>query len=420
MPRTTWRRLVGVALFAGALSCAPPASGAPRDRDGDGLPDSWERTYRFSTQHRSAAGDADRDGLSNLREYRANTNPRRKDTDRDGLRDGVEVKRYKTSPRKKDTDGDGLSDGEEVRRGTNPRKRDTDGDGVRDGAEINAGSDPLAAESVPGAGADPPAPPTGFPSPDDTGVPAGWAPRETRTSDLIVTQPGAVVQDVLLVNADLLIRAPDVTVRRVVLQGGRIDNLSGNDCHNGLLVQDSTLEPPPGRAEGRDSEGAVGVGGYSAERVKIWRRGEGFRVGGRSLGCGPVRIASSFASIVVTDEDCQASHADGIQGYGGPALTVADTTIDFREAGCGTAPFFVPDQQDNTSVVVDGLLLAGGGIPFRLGVTGTVRGLRIVDRSWAFSPVDVKCSMLSSWEAKIVSIDDGFRPTTLREQPCAP
>ena len=45
-------------------------------------------------------------------------------------RDGAEVKRYHTNPRKRDTDGDGLSDGAEVKGyHTNPRKRDTDGDG---------------------------------------------------------------------------------------------------------------------------------------------------------------------------------------------------------------------------------------------------------------------------------------------------
>ena len=54
------------------------------------------------------------------------------------------VKTPKTDPRRRDTDGDGLTDGYEVRQSfTNPLKRDTDGDGIGDGDEVRAGSDPL-------------------------------------------------------------------------------------------------------------------------------------------------------------------------------------------------------------------------------------------------------------------------------------
>jgi hypothetical protein len=68
-----------------------------------------------------------------------------KDQDADGLTDLEEYARG-TDPKKADTDGDGISDGREVRVvGTNPLKRDTDGDGVNDGDELAAGTDPLAA-----------------------------------------------------------------------------------------------------------------------------------------------------------------------------------------------------------------------------------------------------------------------------------
>src|SRR3712207_5929006 len=53
-----------------------------RDRDHDRLPDAWERRYGLSTTEPSARGDRDRDRLSNGREYRLRTNPRRRDTDR--------------------------------------------------------------------------------------------------------------------------------------------------------------------------------------------------------------------------------------------------------------------------------------------------------------------------------------------------
>jgi hypothetical protein len=74
----------------------------------------------------SARGrDSDHDGLSNRLEHRHHTNPHRKDTDRDGLKDGAEVHRYHTNPRRKDTDRDGFSDRVEVRAHTNPRNRNS-------------------------------------------------------------------------------------------------------------------------------------------------------------------------------------------------------------------------------------------------------------------------------------------------------
>ncbi len=47
---------------------------APIDADGDGLPDDWEMAHFGSLAH-NGSGDADGDGVSNLNEYRAGTDP---------------------------------------------------------------------------------------------------------------------------------------------------------------------------------------------------------------------------------------------------------------------------------------------------------------------------------------------------------
>jgi len=47
---------------------------APVDSDGDGLPDDWEMAH-FGSLAQTAHGDADGDGVSNLDEYRAGTDP---------------------------------------------------------------------------------------------------------------------------------------------------------------------------------------------------------------------------------------------------------------------------------------------------------------------------------------------------------
>ena len=103
-----------------------------------------------------------------------------------------------------------------------------------------------------------------------------------------------------------------------------------------------------------------------------------------------------------------------------PAINVRNMTIDFNEPGCGgTAPFFVPDSQGNTSANVNRLLVKGGGYSFRLGVPGSVYGLRIVNEDWGYGPIQVRCSLLSGWEASIVNIDSNYQVTsTVRSQPC--
>jgi hypothetical protein len=274
---------------------------------------------------------------------------------------------------------------------------------------------------APGPAPAPPAPPPtswppgGFPTPATTGVPAGWVPAQTRTTDLHVTQAGAVVQDVLLQNASIIVEAPNVTIRRVEIQGGGISNFNGSPCEPGMVIEDSSIEPPPGQDSSLETEGVIEVGGYTARRVKIWRRAEGFRSG---ADCGPIRVEDSFAKIVIPPGHCEL-HSDGIQGYHGPWTTIVNSTIDFREAMCGTAPFFFPKNQGNTGVTVDRLLVMGGGYPFRLGVPGTVSGLNIVDRSWGYGPINVLCSAVTSWDANIVTITADYQvAATLRRQPC--
>jgi outer membrane protein OmpA-like peptidoglycan-associated protein len=117
------------------------------DTDGDGLSDGDE-VNKYHTNPLKA--DSDGDGLSDKDEIMIyKTDPNKTDTDGDGLSDGDEVLKYKTDPLKWDTDGDGLSDGDELSKYmTDPLKWDTDGDGLKDGDEVlRFKTDPLKVDT---------------------------------------------------------------------------------------------------------------------------------------------------------------------------------------------------------------------------------------------------------------------------------
>jgi hypothetical protein len=115
------------------------------DTDNDGLGDEWEMFF-FGNLDQQGDGDSDRDGATNLQEYRAASLPNNGDTDGDGLSDGDEINAYHTNATAKDTDGDGMDDGWEVQHHLNPSANDADDDDDHDGLtnkqEFAYGTDP--------------------------------------------------------------------------------------------------------------------------------------------------------------------------------------------------------------------------------------------------------------------------------------
>ena len=101
------------------------------DSDSDGLPDLWETRY-FGNLSADAEEDPDEDGLTNITEAWAGTNPTVPDTDGNGTADGHEPSLGSA----------GLSNLEKQTNGLRPDLEDTDDDGVADGTELANGTNP--------------------------------------------------------------------------------------------------------------------------------------------------------------------------------------------------------------------------------------------------------------------------------------
>lgn len=145
--------LVPIPVEVGACGGEPTTG----DRDGDGLSDDAEEagwsvrvdetgrgTFRVRTVPSDPRRpDTDGDGLCDREENTLRTDPRRSDTDGDGLADRDEVERWGSSPTNVDGDGDAQGNslffdgGEVLTFGTSPTLADTDGDGRSDFVEIN-------------------------------------------------------------------------------------------------------------------------------------------------------------------------------------------------------------------------------------------------------------------------------------------
>ncbi|MDP7494839.1 MAG: hypothetical protein QGI77_00320, partial [Roseibacillus sp.] len=120
------------------------------DSDGDSIPDGYEEQYFPGDLTQLGPGDFDADGLTDLEEYNAGTNPTEADPDDDGSNDPDEIANG-TDPGNPDSDDDGLLDGVETNTGTfvsatdtgtNPLESDSDGDFYPDGQEVDNNTDP--------------------------------------------------------------------------------------------------------------------------------------------------------------------------------------------------------------------------------------------------------------------------------------
>jgi hypothetical protein len=92
MSHRTVRTLLLLAATCVAALVFPTAGMARShgDRNGDRIPDRWERSHHLSLKVNQAKRDQDHDGLRNRAEFMVGDDPRDADSDDDGTKDGKE------------------------------------------------------------------------------------------------------------------------------------------------------------------------------------------------------------------------------------------------------------------------------------------------------------------------------------------
>ncbi|WP_433250279.1 hypothetical protein ACQPYK_03885 [Streptosporangium sp. CA-135522] len=243
----------------------------------------------------------------------------------------------------------------------------------------------------------------GYPTPACTGVPPGvrlttLALNEDNAAYRVKT-PGTVL-DGVHIPGDLLIHAPNVTVRNSRIDG-LVINADGPRSFR-FTITDSTIGP----AKGCQTLPGIGQDKYTARRVHIRGHGDGFRASGDD-----VVIQDSYVDLCSNPGD----HSDGIQTYNtGRGLVFDHNTVDQRHAKDITAPIFLVDEQIVDAVITNNLIMGGTySIQLRNGRGKLImRGNKLVDKSWVYGPVDSECKAIDWADNSLVTIDDRYRVTS--------
>ncbi len=76
-----------LAAILALLAVSAPGMAQAKDSNKDRIPDRWEKSHKLSLKKDQRKLDQDKDGLRNRGEFLADTNPRDRDTDDDGITD---------------------------------------------------------------------------------------------------------------------------------------------------------------------------------------------------------------------------------------------------------------------------------------------------------------------------------------------
>lgn len=250
----------------------------------------------------------------------------------------------------------------------------------------------------------PPTPPRhggGRPGPDNTGVPAGVT-LTRHDGDLVITKPGAVY-DALDVHGFVIVKAPDVTIRRSIIRGGRTSRNTGlvmvtdANARNFVLEQSELVPEFPSvhlnaikgwnyTMRGVNAHGTVDIAEIYGDDVRIdssWLHGNTPYANDPNQHGGP-------------------SHDDSIQVQGGHHITIVGNTI----TGASNAALMITQNvSDVTDLTFSGNWVDGGACSVNASALPlpSMSGLTVSGNRFGRSTRIADCSVLSSRTTQLVA-----------------
>jgi hypothetical protein len=159
----------------------------------------------------------------------------------------------------------------------------------------------------------------GYPDATNTGVPPGTVLTEGPRVRTTITQNGAVIQNLNVVDGTFIVHANNVTIKKVRITTCDYYPIEVDDGFTGTVIEDTEIH-----GTCTDSASGISFGNFTARRVHVWGTSDGFKADANSV------IEDSYIHDLGVTAD---SHNDGVQSLGGDNVTLRHNTIDIRAAG---------------------------------------------------------------------------------------
>jgi hypothetical protein len=230
----------------------------------------------------------------------------------------------------------------------------------------------------------------GKPGPDNTGVPAGVA-LQVHEGDLNISQAGTVI-DGMDIRGIVRVTAPDVTIKRSLIQGRAVSGNTGliQAASTGLVVEDTELSPA------HPSPYINGVVGnsFTLRRVDIHHVIDQVHLTG-----GDVRVeASWFHDNLHYDRDPNhnntPSHDDNVQIQAGSGIVITGSTL---TGAHGAGVQITQDRGSVSAVTFSGNWADGGGCTINIAEKGRgpILGMVVRDNTFGLNSRIARCAVIA-------------------------
>lgn len=261
-----------------------------------------------------------------------------------------------------------------------------------------------------------------FPTADSAGLPSGWTPNSTVTTDVQHSTPSAVIEDVRFDGSGggsgwrwVQAQADNITYRRCHFLNVAMDNFihgEGRPARN-VTYEDCTWEKTTSNVGSGRQVAAGGIHDATLINCKIIGYVEGIQTGATASPATTLALYGCYIEIDLDGITNDVFHGDGIQYIPGNAnLTIRWCRIGAPNHADNDASNASVFTQSNTGEVdIDGLIVSGGIWPITITQATTLTNVYVVEDTYSdATPIDVVGSVTGDFSAWMCTLDGNGQP----------